>query len=85
MTEEMGTKLLEYAAEAPYGEGAASFRLRLQAELGLPQEQMPSLSTVQRWLKSQNLEWGPFKRSLELSKKAINQGAAGVGMEVHRP
>ena len=71
VTEEMGAKLLEYAAEAPYGEGAASFLLRLQAELSLPQEQMPSLTTVQRRLKSQNLEWGPFKRSLELSKKAI--------------
>ena len=71
VTEVMGAKLLEYAAEAPDGEGAASFLLRLQAELGLTEEQMPSLSTVQRWLKSQNLEWGPFKRSLELSNKAI--------------
>ena len=53
VTEEMGAKLLEYAAEAPCGEGAAaSFLLRLQAELGLAEEQVPSLSTVQRWLKS---------------------------------
>ena len=71
VTEAMGAKLLEYVAEAAFGEGAASFLLKLQADLSLPQEQVPSLSTVQRWLKSQNLEWGPFKRSLELSNKAI--------------
>ena len=70
VTKEMGAKLLEYAAEAAFGEGAAYFLLRLQADLGLPQEQVPSHTTVQRWLKSQNLEWGPFKRSLELSNKA---------------
>ena len=55
VTEEMGAKLLEYAAEAPYGEGAASFLLKLQADLGLTEEQVPSVSTVQRWLNSQNL------------------------------
>ena len=55
VTEAMGAKLLEYAAEVPYGEGAASFLLKLQADLGLTEEQVPSVSTVQRWLNSQNL------------------------------
>ena len=57
VTDEMGAKLLEYAAEAPYGEGAASFLLKLQADLGLTEEQVPSVSTIQRWLKSRNLVW----------------------------